>query len=150
LEISISEINEIQWLARLFLALFVLIGVAPFLLKRITGFIDYLASLKRPPAQGSSEYVYNLETSMSESSRLEGVDYIVLVHLAHLGTAGTTLKSLQKQLHMERMLLIKVLLSLNKKELVQVRQWSRFHRRFYLSEKGKAYAVAKGIIVGYV
>lgn len=150
MEIGISEINEIQWMARLFLALFVLIGVAPFLLKRIIGFIDYLASLKHPPAQGSSEYVYNLEAALSESSRLEGVDYIVLIHLAHAGVAGTTLKGLQKQLHMERMLLIKVLLSLNKKELVQVRQWSRFHRRFYLSEKGKAYAVAKGIIVDYV
>lgn len=143
----ISEINEIQWLVRLFLAIFVLIGVAPFLLKRIIGFIDYLAALKHPPALGSSEYVYNLESSKAESSRLEGVDYIVLVHLAHLGDVGTTLISLQKKLHMERMLLIKVLLSLNKKEMVKVKQWSRFNRRFYLSEKGKAYAIAKGIIV---
>lgn len=150
MEIGISEVNEIQWLARLFLAFFILIGVTPFLVKRIIGFIDYLASLKSPPALGSSEYVYNLETTITESSRLEGVDYIVLVHLAHVAAAGTTLKSLQVKLHMERMLLIKVLLSLNKKELVKVKQWSRFHRRFYLSEKGKAYAVAKGIIVDYV
>ena len=149
MEIGTNEINEVQWLARLFLALFVLIGVAPFLLKRITGYMDYLASLKRPPAQGSSEYVYNLETSLAESSRLEGVDYIVLVALAHAGAAGITLKNLQKKLHMERMLLIKVLLSLNKKELVKVKQRSRFNRRFYLSEKGKAYAIAKGLMVTY-
>lgn len=147
MEIGTNEINEIQWLARLFLALFVLIGVAPFLLKRIVGFIDALASLRRPPAQGSSEYVYHLETAISESSRLEGVDYIVLVHLAQAGDAGETIRSLKKQLHMERMLLIKVLLSLNKKELVKVKQYSRFIRRFYLSDKGKAYAVAKGIIL---
>lgn len=144
--IGFSEIEEIQYYARLFLALFVLIGIAPLLRKRITGFIDYLVSLRRPSAQGSSEYIYNLESSISEVSRLEGVDYIVFLQLAQTGDRGATLKSLKQQLHLEPMLLIKVLLALSKRELVRVNRRSRFNRRFYLSEKGKAYAVAKGII----
>jgi DNA-binding MarR family transcriptional regulator len=148
LDIGVSDINDIQFLARLFLALFVLIGVAPYLLKRIIGFLDYLVSLQHTPALGSSEYVYNLEASMPESARLEGVDYIVLVQLAQAGDGGETLRNLQRKLHMEQMLLINVLLSLNKKQLVRVRQQTRFRRRFYLSEKGKAYAATKGLIFG--
>ena len=148
LDIGISELSDIQFLARLFLALFVLIGVAPYLLKRIIGLLDYLASLQHTPALGSSEYVYNLEATMAEAARLEGVDYIVLVELAQAGDGGETLRNLHRRLHMERMLLIKVLLSLNKKDLVRVRQKTRFRRRFYLSEKGKTYAAAKGLMFG--
>lgn len=145
--IGFSEIDEIQQLARLFLALFVLIGVAPFLRKRIIGYLDYLVSLRRPPAQGSSEDVYNLEASQSHDTRLEGVDYMVFVHLAQAGDKGATLRELKRQLHMEQLLLVKVVQSLNKKGLIKVKQRRRFMRRFYLSEKGKDDAVAKGIIL---
>lgn len=145
--IGFSEISEIQYYARLFLALFVLIGISPLLRKRISGFIDYLVSLRRPSSQGSSEYVYNLESSISDVSRLEGIDYIVFFQLAQVGDRGATVRSLKRQLHLESMLLIRVLLSLNKKELVRVNRQSRFSRRFYLSEKGKDYAVVKGIIL---
>ncbi|MFO7578133.1 MAG: hypothetical protein R6W66_10445 [Pelovirga sp.] len=150
MDIGLSEINDIQFLARLFLALFVLIGVAPYLRKRIIALLDYLVSLQHTPALGSSEYLYNLEASMVDSSRLEGVDYIVLVQLAQAGDEGETLRNLQRRLHMEQMLLIKVLRSLNKKELIRVKQQTRFRRRFYLSEKGKTYAAAKGLIFGSV
>lgn len=144
--IGFSDIAEIQYYARLFLALFVLIGISPFLRKRISGFIDYLVSLRHPSSQGFYDYVYNLESSISDVSRLEGMDYIVFFQLAQAGDRGATVRSLKRQLHLEPMLLIRVLLSLNKRELVRVNRQSRFSRRFYLSEKGKAYAVVKGII----
>jgi len=145
--VGFSDIDEVQYYARLFLALFVLIGIAPFLRKRINGFIDYLVSLRRPPAQGSSEYIYNLESSISDVSRLDGIDYIVFLQLAHAGDQGVTIKNLKQKLHLEPLLLTRVLLSLSKRELVKVTRRSRFNRRFFLSEKGKAYAVANGMIL---
>ena len=143
----LSDIDEIQQLARLFLAIFVLIGVAPFLRKRIIGYIDYLISLRRSPVQGSTEYVYHLEVSPSLDASLDGVDYMVFIQFAQAGDKGTTLKQLKSQLHMDRFLLIKVLQSLSKKSLIGTRSHGRFFRRLYLTDKGKAYARAKGIIL---
>ncbi len=142
-----SDMDEIRQLARLFLAIFVLIGVAPFLRKRIIGYIDYLMSLRRSSAQGSSEYVYSLEVAGQHNTRLEGVDYMVFVQLAQAGERGVSLRELKQQLHMESMLLTAVLQSLNKKGLIGVKQRWRFLQRYLLSRKGVGYAREQGVIL---
>ena len=142
-----GDIDEIQQLARLFLAIFVLIGAAPFLRKRIIGFIDYLVSMRRPRAQGSSEHVYNLEVAGQQDTCLEGIDYMVFVQLAQAGGGGASLRDLTRKLHMESMLLTTVLQSLNKKGLIGIKQHWRFFQRYCLSKKGVDYAREQGIVL---
>jgi DNA-binding MarR family transcriptional regulator len=137
--------DEIQLLARIFLAIFVLIGLIPFFQKSFSRWHDYIISLRRPRAPGLVASIYEPEAAASEPSRMNDIEYIVFRRLSQAGGRGVSLSYLAKSLHMESLLIRRALQSLHERGLVRITPGLVIGRRFSLSREGYALALAEGL-----
>lgn len=136
--------DEIQTLARIFLAIFVLIGLIPFFQKSFSRWQSYIISLRRPRSPGLALSITELEAPSADPSRMNDIEYIVFMRLSQAGARGVSLKSLAEDLHMESLLIRKALQSLHQRRLVRITTGFVIGSRFSLSREGLALAVAEG------
>jgi hypothetical protein len=137
--------DEIQMLARIFLLIFVLIGLIPFFQKSFSRWHDYIISLRRPRSPGLAASMTEPEAASAEPSRMSELEYIVFRQLSQAGARGVSLASVAQGLHMDSLLIRKALQSLHEKGLVRVTPTLVLGRRFSLSREGLILAVAEGL-----
>ncbi|MDO3379144.1 hypothetical protein [Geoalkalibacter halelectricus] len=138
------DLEEIQTLSRIFLAVFVLIGLIPFFRKNFLRLFDYLNTLRRLRAPSIAPLVTQFEELNSDPSQLGDLEYIVFTHLAQTGPKGVSLAAMSETLHMDTRLVAEALKALNKRGLVALTPGFGLIKRFALSKKGRALALEKG------
>jgi hypothetical protein len=136
--------DEIQLLARIFLAIFVLVGLMPFFRKSFARWHDYLISLRRPSSPGLAASISELDAAPAEPAGMSDIEYIVFTRLSQGGVKGASLAVLAEDLHMESLLIQKALQSLQKRGLVRVAPGLVIGRRYSLSREGLQWAIAEG------
>jgi hypothetical protein len=136
--------DQVQMLARLFLALFVLIGLLPHFQKSFSRWHDYILSLRRPRSPGLAALITELEVAPAEPARMNDIEYILFTRLSQRGAKGVSLAALAKDLHLEGVLVRRALQSLHQRGLVRIMPGLVFGRRFSLSEEGLSLAIAEG------
>ena len=134
--------DEIQLFARIFLAIFVLIGLIPFFQKNLSRLQAYILSKRRTRTPGLAA---SLSASVAGSSRISEIEYLVFRQLSHAGARGMSPRSLARRLHMETLLVRKVLQSLKDRELVCPAPGFAVGNRYSLSRDGRALAVLEGL-----
>jgi hypothetical protein len=137
--------DEVQMLARIFLAIFVLIGLIPFFQKSFARWHDYIITLRRPQSPGLAASITQVAAAPAEPLHMNGIEYLVFVRLSQAGARGASPSSLTGDLHMESLVIRKALQSLHEKGLVRITPGVVIGRRFSLSQEGLALAVAEGL-----
>lgn len=130
-----------------FLALFVLLGTSPVLRHLIAGIGGLMRKIGRMQ-HASAESALLRKPDESHRSSLHLNDYEVLVFrtLAMAGKKGLSLRDLDSRLHFKPENLNRSLESLYERGLIRGEPLFLFWVRFYLSERGRNYAVAQDMI----
>ncbi|KIH77088.1 hypothetical protein SAMN05660860_00409 [Geoalkalibacter ferrihydriticus] len=140
------DLEEIQTLSRIFLAVFVLIGLFPFFKKSLGRFFDDLNSLRRFRTPIIAPVATEPDAAAKDPSRLNDMEHLVFTHLAQTGAKGESLPAMAQSLHMESRLIAQTLKSLNQKGLVAIAPGFGIIKRLTLSKKGRALALEKGVV----
>lgn len=142
------DLDEVQKLSRIFLAIFVLIGLIPFFRKSFERFAHYLSVLRRFRTQIIVPLNGDAHNAFMDPSQLSDMEYLVFTYLAQAGRKGLSLPALAQALHMDMSLIAKTLRALNTKGLVAITSGFAVLKRFTLSKKGRALALEKGLAPG--
>jgi len=131
-----------------FLLIFVLIGIFPKLRKALARTRRLLESAGRQPKSESAALAAAQAPRRLArvSTRLDTYEILVLRRLAMAGGKGLPRKRLSGELHLGKESLKQALLALQSRGLILISVTPLFSLRFYLSEKGHAYAVAQDFI----
>ncbi len=139
----------LSFLFTLFLALFVLIGLYPAwkrTLRRIR------AKLKSLEQDGSTERVEKVSAERAKLTeqyaelQLDDFETLILWQLVQCGPKGLSRKQLRSKLLLEPPVLRSALESLLHRGLVEVNITSFLQLRFYLSKRGRDFAIQMGYI----
>lgn len=139
------DMDEVQKLSRIFLAIFVLIGHIPFFRKSFERFAHYLSVLRRFRTPVIVPLNVTAQSAFMDPSQLSDMEHLVFTHLAQASSKGMSLPALVQTLHMDMGLMVKTLQTLNKKGLVAIVSGFAIIKRFTLSKKGRALALEKGL-----
>lgn len=131
----------------LFLALFVLLGTSPVLRHLVAGIGAVLRKIGRMQ-HASVESVLLRKPEEPYRSNLHLNDHEILVFrtLAMAGEKGLSIRGLDSRLHFKPENLNRSLESLYERGLIKGEALFLFWVRFYLSERGRNYAVAQDMI----
>jgi DNA-binding MarR family transcriptional regulator len=140
-----QEIDEVQTWSRIFLAIFVLVGLIPFFRRTCSRLLDYLNARRRLRTPSLAALIAELEVAPAGPSHLNDIEYIVFAHLAQAGKKGASLRAMAQTLHMESSLIAKALQSLYQRGYLALSPGIAIVRRFALSKKGEALALEKGL-----
>jgi DNA-binding MarR family transcriptional regulator len=140
-----QDIDEVQTWSRIFLAIFVLLGLIPFFRRSYSRLLDYLNARRRLRTPSLAALTAELEVAPADPSHLNDIEYIVFAHLAQAGKKGASLRAMAQSLHMESSLIAKALQSLYQRGYVAIVPGFTLVRRFALSQKGEALALEKGL-----
>ncbi len=133
-----------------FLLIFVLIGLYPAWQRTAARIRKVLqsAEMSEGPLSGPLNRGHRAVTEEQPSSApLNDFEIIVLRRVAQNGGKAFSRKQLNAELHLESAILQQTLKSLYRRGLVQLIVTPWFGQRYYLSEKGRAYALAQGFIL---
>lgn len=137
--------DEIQLFARIFLAIFVLIGLIPFFQKNLSRLQEYLLSKRRSRTPGMAASLSQPLNASAGPSRITEIEYLVFRQLSHAGSKGLSPRAIARHLHMETLLIRKALHSLQDRELVRPAPGFSVGKRFSLSRQGWALAALEGL-----
>lgn len=142
-----QDMDEVQTLSRIFLAIFVLIGLVPFFKRSFRRLYDTLKSLGPWRKTIIVPVLGEMEPGAADPSKLSDLEYLVFLHLAQSGAKGLSLPTLAQGLHMEFQSIAEALRSLNQRGLVAIAPGFALIKRFSLSRKGRTLALEKGVSV---
>ncbi len=137
--------DEIQFFSRIFLAIFVLIALIPFIQKSFTRLHDFILSLRRLRAPGIAASMTEPDSASAEPRRMGEVEYLVFRRLAQTPPRGAPVRALAAALHLDPALVRRSLEILHRKGLVRVVPGLVLGRRFSLSGQGWSMAMAEGL-----
>lgn len=140
-----QDVDEVQTWSRIFLAIFVLVGLIPFFRRSHSRLHDFLSARRRLRTPTLAALTAEPEVVPSDPLHLNDIEYIVFTHLSQVGAKGASLRAMAQSLHMESLLVAKALQSLYKRGFVTIAPGIAIVRRFSLSKKGEALALEKGL-----
>ena len=133
----------------LFLSLFVLIGLIPFFQqiaarrRRSQGSSSQLKEASEVGARGESGAIF---ARPDETLEIYDFEVMVLRRLALAGRKGLSLKTIAGDLHLGPSVAVSALASLSQKGLVHSAPVYLVGNRFFLSKRGREYAVRQGLL----
>jgi len=140
---------SMRFLFLIFLLFFLLAGLGPAYQKIFSKIVEYFGSpgtAEGPKRAGTKNGLEEMSASLNGSPALYEFEALVLARLAQAGGRGLSLKVLADDLHLDPLLAKKALASLGSQGLARGTRTVFGGRRFFLSGKGREYAMGQGFL----